>query len=148
MLRPFPFITALIISLGVTSAIAPVKLYSILSIAVAQTPTTNPQKQPKQGWLKDLNLTSKQLQQIQDIRKKSKGDITQKRQGVQKAKQELETLMANTAPQNEVRKKYQQLKTLKQELNDTQFENTLAIREVLNPEQRQKYANHMYKKRR
>jgi periplasmic protein CpxP/Spy len=148
MLRPFAFIIALMISLGVTSAIAPGKLHSILSTAVAQTPIINPQKQSKQGWLKDLNLTSEQLQQIQDIRKISKGDIAQKRQGVQKVKQELETLMANTAPQNEVRKKYQQLKTLRQQLNDAQFENTLAIREVLNPEQRQKYANHMYKNRR
>jgi periplasmic protein CpxP/Spy len=148
MLRHFSIIIALIISLGSTSAIASGKLDSIVSTAVAQIPTNKTQKQLKKGWLKELNLTSQQLQQIQAIRQKSKGDIARKRQALQKAKEELEALMANTAPQDEVRKKYANLKALRQELNDTQFENTLAIREILNPEQRIKYANHMYKKRR
>jgi periplasmic protein CpxP/Spy len=148
MLRRFSIITALIISLGSTSAIASVELHSILSTAVVQNPENHPQQKAKRGWLKDLNLTTEQLKKIQTIRKKSKGDIAQKRQAVQTAKQELEAFMANTAPQEEVRKKYVRLKTLRQELNDAQFENTLAIREVLNPEQRQKYANHMYQKRR
>jgi periplasmic protein CpxP/Spy len=118
-----------------------------VSSAVAQTPTNQDQKQPRQqGWLKNLNLTSEQLKQIQTIRKQSKGNINLKKQAIQQAKQEFEALMADTTPASEVRKKYNQLKTLRQELSDIQLENTLAIREVLNPEQRQKYADHMYKK--
>ena len=146
MLRRFSTIAAIIVFFSFTGAIASVKLHSLLSTAVAQTPT-NP-SQRKQGWLKNLNLTNKQLDRIQAIRKKSKNDIPPKRQAVQKAKQELETLMASTAPPQEIRAKYELLKTLRQELNEAQFENTLAIREVLNPEQRQKYATHMYKNRR
>jgi periplasmic protein CpxP/Spy len=147
MLRRFSTIAAIIVFFSFTGAIASVKLHSFLSTAVAQTSTDKP-LQRQQGWLKNLNLTAKQLEQIQAIRNKSKNDIPPKRQGVQKAKQELETLMASTAPQQEIRTKYKLLKTLRQELNDAQFESTLAIREILNPEQRQKYAAHMYKNRR
>jgi Spy/CpxP family protein refolding chaperone len=56
------------------------------------------------------------------------------------------TIPVTSSSKEQVHEKYNQLKNLRQQLADAQFENTLAIREVLNPEQRQKYADCMYKK--
>ncbi|MGH2415260.1 MAG: Spy/CpxP family protein refolding chaperone, partial [Microcystaceae cyanobacterium] len=91
-------------------------------------------------------LTAQQMQQIKTIRTQSKDQIDQKRQAFRQAQQELKALMAGTASKEQVRDKYNQLRTLRQEVADVQFDNTLAIREVLNPEQRQKFAEQMHKK--
>jgi periplasmic protein CpxP/Spy len=115
---------------------------------IAQTPTTSPTQNPSKpaGWLQELNLTPQQIQQIKTIRKQTKDQITQKRLAVRQAQQELYQLMSGSASTQQVRDKYNQLKMLRQELADAEFENTVAIREVLNIQQRQKYASHMYKR--
>ncbi len=137
-------ISATMIALGGGIALAKPSLLS--PQVVAQNPTASPhQQRGKSGWLQDLNLTPRQMQQIKTIRNQSKGQIAQKRQAARQAQQELQALMAGTGSQAQVRKKYNQLKTLKQQLADAQFNNTLAIREVLNAQQRQKFAEHLHK---
>ncbi|MBW4626256.1 MAG: Spy/CpxP family protein refolding chaperone [Brasilonema octagenarum HA4186-MV1] len=139
-------IAATMIALGTSIALA--KPNSMLPQVLAQNPA--PTKRPQRGqagWLKDLNLTPQQIQQIKTIRTQSKDQTAQKRQAIRQAQQELKALMAATASKDQVRDKYNQLRTLRQELADIQFDNTLAIREVLNPEQRQKFAEQMHNKR-
>ena len=141
-LRRVFIVAAVLVAFGGTSAQA-----LPISHQVAQNPTPSfNQQRSSSGWLQDLNLTPQQLQQIKVLRNQSKDQITQKRQAVRQAQQELEALIAGAAPSSQVRNKYNQLKTLKQQLADTQFENTLAIREILNVEQRQKFAAYMYKR--
>ena len=115
---------------------------------VAQTPTTSPRQNPSQpaGWLQELNLTPQQVQQIKTIRKQAKDQIIQKRLAVRQAQQELSDLMAGNASNEQVHDKYNQLKILRQQLSDAEFENTVAIRDILNTQQRQKFASHMYKR--
>jgi Spy/CpxP family protein refolding chaperone len=48
--------------------------------------------------------------------------------------------MASTASQNQIREKYRQVETLKQQVADIKFESMLAMREVLTPEQRRQFA--------
>jgi periplasmic protein CpxP/Spy len=134
--------------IALSSSIALAKPNLLLPQVVAQNPTpTKRQQRAQSGSLKDLNLTPQQMQQIKTIRTQSKDQIAQKRQAIRQAQQELKALMAGTASKDQVRDKYNQIRTLKQELADVQFDNTLGIREVLNPEQRQKFAEQMYKKR-
>lgn len=114
---------------------------------IAQNPTSLPRannSQPR-GWLKDLNLTSKQLQEIKQIRHQSQKQIAEKAQLVRQGQQELHNLLAGGVSEKQVRDKYNQIQLVKQQLADAQFENTLAIRKILNPEQRQKFADHLYK---
>jgi len=145
LLRRVATTLATIIALGCISALQEPNL--LLSQAVAQNPTNSPSSQKKpSGWLQDLNLTPQQIQQIKVIRNQSASQLAQKRQAVRQAQQELEALMAGTASMEQVRGKYNELKMLKQELGDAQFETTLATREVLNPQQRQKFTAHMYKR--
>lgn len=141
MLRSRIFIVALIVSLAGASGISIAKSNLITNQVVAQTATLR----KGQGWLKELGLTREQMQQIKQIRQRSKDKITQNKQAITNTKQELETLMAGQASSEQVRTKYNQLKAMRQELADIQFENTLAIREVLNFQQRQKFSEHMYK---
>lgn len=145
LLRRVSTVVAAIIAMASISALAQPNL--LLLKAVAQNPTPSASQQRGQsGLLQALNLTPQQLQQIKVIRNQSKDQITQKRQAVRQAQQELEALMAGTASKDQVRDKYNELKMLKQELADAQFETTLATREVLNPQQRQKFTAHMYKR--
>ncbi|MEH2437480.1 MAG: Spy/CpxP family protein refolding chaperone [Nostoc sp.] len=132
----------------VSSTIALAKPTLLSRQVIAQTPTSVPQTNGAKsgGWLKDLNLTSQQLQQIKQIHNQSKQQIAEKSQVIRQEQQELHDLIAGTATKGQVLSKYNQIKLVKQQLADVQFENTLAIREILNPEQRLKFADRMYKK--
>lgn len=144
-LRRVSLVAMTIIALGGASALAQVGgLPSPQHLA--QTPTNvTPQRRSPVGWLETLNLTSDQVQKIKTIRNQSQAQIKPKREAVRQAQVELRNLLAGNAPQGQVKDKYKQLEILKQQLANVQFENTLAIREVLNPDQRQKFAEHIYK---
>jgi Spy/CpxP family protein refolding chaperone len=55
--------------------------------------------------------------------------------------------MAGTANASEMREKYRQIIGLRQQLEEVQFESTLAMREVLTPEQRSQLAQMMQQRR-
>jgi len=145
-LRQISILTAVLISLGGASVFAQVS-NSKHEIS-AQNPTKLPSQRRQSGWLQELNLTPKQLEEMKQIRSRSQGQIKPKQQALQQAQEKLSNLLAGTASQEQVRTKYNELKILRQQLADAQFENTLAIREILNPEQRQKLAEHLYKPQR
>ncbi|MEH2202389.1 Spy/CpxP family protein refolding chaperone [Nostoc sp.] len=147
LIRRVSILAVAMIALGSTIALAKPTLLSRQVIAQTPTNLSRPNRAKSGGWLKDLNLTSQQLQQIKEIRRQSKQQIAQKSQEIRQGQQELHDLIAGTtANKEQVRDKYNQIKLVKQQLADIQFENTLAIREILNPEQRQKFADRMYKK--
>lgn len=89
-------------------------------------------------WLRSLNLTPEQIQQIQEIRKRYQDRLTAERQAVRQAQQALKQLMASNASTEQMREKFEQLQSLKQKLGDTRMESMLAIRAVLNADQRQR----------
>ncbi|MEH2094877.1 Spy/CpxP family protein refolding chaperone [Nostoc sp.] len=147
LIRRVSILAVAMIALGSTIALAKPTLLSRQVIAQTPTNLSRSNRAKSGGWLKDLNLTSQQLQQIKEIRRQSKQQIAQKSQEIRQGQQELHDLIAGTtATKEQVRDKYNQIKLVKQQLADIQFENTLAIREILNPEQRQKFADRMYKK--
>jgi periplasmic protein CpxP/Spy len=85
---------------------------------------------------KELNLSGDQIQKLQQLRKNAQGKTKTRRQTLQAAKQELNQLIQGNASADQVRQKRQQVQSLQREIADTNFENTLAIREILTPEQR------------
>lgn len=99
------------------------------------------QRQPDSGqvnWLRGLNLKPDQIQKIQEIRNQYQARLNEQKQAVRQAQQELKQLMASNAASERIRQKFDQVQSLKQRLGDTRMESMLAIRNVLNPEQRQK----------
>jgi periplasmic protein CpxP/Spy len=87
---------------------------------------------------KELKLSGDQIQKLQQLRKNAQGKNKERRQTLQVAKQELNQLIQGNASTDQVRQKRQQVQSLQREIADTNFENTLAIREILTPEQRVK----------
>ncbi|MDX2244675.1 MAG: Spy/CpxP family protein refolding chaperone [Leptolyngbyaceae cyanobacterium bins.302] len=114
------------------------------AIAVANPNQPSPrlaQRRPhsaRTDWLRDLNLSPEQVQKIQEIRNQHQERLAEQKQAVRQAQQELKQLMASKASTEQIRQKFDQLQDLKQKLGNTRMEVMLAIRNVLNPEQRQK----------
>lgn len=88
--------------------------------------------------VKQLDLSPTQLQRLRELQAASRGKNKQRRQALQIAKQELSQLLQGNASADQIRQKRQQVQALQREISDTNFENTLAIREILTPAQRLK----------
>jgi len=144
LIRPVSSFGAVAITLGSAIALTPpvALVSSAISQPIAQA-QSNQHQVAERGWLKELNLSPEQIQQIRQIRGQYQGRLTQQRQAVQQAQQELKDLMAGNASTEQVRQKFDQVQRLRQELTNTRMESMLAIRGVLNPEQRQKLAELM-----
>ena len=119
-------------TMALTDAIALANPHPYIALQLAQ------RRSPRATWLRELNLSPEQLQKIQEIRNQYQERLNEQRQALQQAQQELKQLMASNTPVEQIREKFDQVQTLKQKLGDTRMESMLAIRDVLNPEQRQK----------
>ncbi len=97
---------------------------------------------------KELNLSTEQIQRLEKLRGGSKGKTKQRRLALRIAKQELAQLLQGNANSDQVRQKRQQVQILQREISDVNFESTLAIREILNPEQRTKLQQIMQQRQR
>lgn len=144
--RRVSVLAVLMLSLG--SAVAFANQNSLVPQAIAQN--TEAPRRPNRGkeqLIQELNLTPQQTQQIQTIQNQSQDQISQRRQAVRQARQELFELMAGTASESQVRQKYRQVETLKQQVSEIRFDSILAMREVLTPEQRRQFAERMQNRR-
>jgi periplasmic protein CpxP/Spy len=122
-------------------SIATTPLSTQIAGAQSATPVSTEFKIPAGGvgkLVKELNLTPDQIRRLQQLRAASKGKNLARRQALQTAKQELSTLLQGNASADQIRQKRQQVQSLQREISDSNFENTLAIREILTPEQRVK----------
>jgi Spy/CpxP family protein refolding chaperone len=138
---------SILVAVGTVSGIAPALAESPIpspSIQLAQA--KRPYRQRGQ-WLNTLNLSPEQKQQIQEISQQYRPQISERRQALQQAQQELRNLMAGNATDVQVREKYGQVQTLRQEVAYLRFESMLAIRKVLTPQQRQQFAQQMNTRR-
>lgn len=113
---------------------------------LAQSPG-NPPQRGGQRLFRDLNLSQQQIQQIQQIRNKYKDQLQSDRTTMRQEQQKLRDLMAGNANDSEIKTQYQRVKDLRIKLADAQFNSMLEMRNVLNPEQRQKFADRMNQQR-
>ncbi len=119
----------LLIAVGVTTS----------AVITGSSQAQNVDKMPQQGQLlKQLNLTPAQMQQLQTIREKNKDAMRSNMQQMRQTQQELRTLMVGNANAEQLRTKFNEVQTLKQQTEKMRFESMLAMREILTPEQRTK----------
>ncbi|GAC1460386.1 MAG: hypothetical protein NVS2B14_04620 [Chamaesiphon sp.] len=141
-LRRISTLGILLLSLG--SAVALADSTSLLSQTTNQTQEHLHRRHKDWGSLmQQLNRTQAQQQELDTIRNQSKDQMSQRKQAMHQAAQELRDLMVGTATDDQIRDKYKQVQALRQQLADLRFENLLAMRKVLTPEQRQKFAQLM-----
>ena len=91
------------------------------------------------GVLHQLNLTSNQKERIKKIHYQYRQQIIRKRSNLTVLQQQLSDLMVGTEPVELVRAKNKQLVDLRHEIGQLRFEIMLATREILTPQQRQKF---------
>lgn len=94
-----------------------------------------------------LNLSQDQQQKLQAIQSQYKEQISQRKQALRQATQELRNLMAGNASTDQIRTKHREVQGLRQQLDDVSFESTLAMRDVLTPDQRSQWAKLMEQRR-
>ncbi|MCL1472335.1 Spy/CpxP family protein refolding chaperone [Argonema antarcticum] len=141
-------IAALTLSIGSAAVfINPNPWLSQQSIAQDVNPTNRPDRQMPR-WIQELNLSQAQIQRIQQIHNQYKDRMSQSVQSLRQAQQELQTMMASTASQDQLRDKHRQVEAIDQQVRELRFESMLAMREVLTPEQRRQFAQRMQNQRR
>ena len=158
MLRRISIAVLVLVALGGSIALA--QSTFLASNRIAQTvptsspgspmpePPDRPNKPMGGAWLKkELGLTPEQAQKMQAILDRDKSQIQQRVQAMKQAQRELRNLMAGSASQEEVRAKYRQVESLRQEVDRLRFDSMLAVREILTLEQRKKMAERMDRRR-
>jgi periplasmic protein CpxP/Spy len=136
------FITLLTL-LSVATTIAPVRA----QLLIAQNGEITIPAGGVGKLVKELNLTPTQIQRLQKLRAASRSKTKERRQALRVAKYELAQLIQGNASTDEIRQKRQQVQALQKDLADDRFESTLAIREILTPEQRMKLYQIMEQRR-
>jgi len=97
--------------------------------------------------IEELNLTEAQVSQIRAIREGARDEMQALHSNLRDQREVLHDLMASEATENELRAQYDTVQSRHQEVADARFENMLAVREVLTPEQRAELSELMEQRR-
>ncbi|MEB3280785.1 MAG: Spy/CpxP family protein refolding chaperone [Lyngbya sp.] len=148
MLRAWVFgLTLLILSgLGAIANAASLQVNSAQILAQGKVYAGEPDD--TEQLLEQLNATPEQKQKMQEIRAQYQDRISERKQLVRQAQQQLQELLSSNASDSQIRQQYDELMRLKQEMSKLQFEIILEVREVLTPEQRRQFADIMEQRRR
>lgn len=112
--------------------------FAIETIIADNSSSTTPPKQSV-NLFQQLDLTNEQQQQIKQIHLRYRPQIINQKQSIAKLQQQLSDMMVGTAPIKLLKAKNQQLSALRLQIESLHFESMLAIREILTPQQRQKF---------
>ncbi|MEG3925866.1 Spy/CpxP family protein refolding chaperone [Microcoleus sp. D3_18a_C4] len=145
-IRRISALAVLMLTLGSTAAAIAVP-NPLEPETIAQNQRPNRPGGREGGMFEKLNLSADQKQQMQAVRDRYKDQVSQRMQAVRQARQELETMMSGTENASQIRDKHRQIIGLRQQLEEVQFEITLAMREVLTAEQRSQLAQLMQQRR-
>ncbi|MCP5468357.1 MAG: Spy/CpxP family protein refolding chaperone [Deltaproteobacteria bacterium] len=86
---------------------------------------------------REYQPTAEQMQQIEDLYEKS-GDWRESREKMRESRKSLHDAMRSDASEAELRKKFNEMQKMKQEMHQKHFEKMLKLRSILTPEQREK----------
>lgn len=89
------------------------------------------------GWLKKMDLTEAQMQEIKSIKEAGKESMQKKHAVIKSEKELLKTMIKGTSKNSAVRSQHKKIKKLKNEISDARFENFLKIRAIIPPEKRE-----------
>lgn len=113
--------------------------YSTNAVIIADNSVLTTKQNQSSNLFQQLNLTNKQREQIKQIHHKYKQQIRKKNHTLSILQKQLSDLMVGTESVELIRAKNQQLVNLRQEIGQLRFEIMLATREILTPQQRQKF---------
>ncbi|MFP4133375.1 MAG: Spy/CpxP family protein refolding chaperone [Halothece sp.] len=153
--RHYSFLTILLLSLSTTTALA----QNNFNFSSSETPVLTAQfsgndfgfrqghQRRETNLLDNLNLSEEQKNQLQTIRTDYQPRMIEQREQMAQANQTLREMMHNNPSTEELRNQHEQVQGLRQEMANLRFERMLEMREVLNPEQREQFAELMQERR-
>jgi periplasmic protein CpxP/Spy len=101
----------------------------------------------RQAFLQQLSLTPEQTQQIKALQDQNQPARQSNMQRLKQLNQEMQALLAGNAANFQITAKFDEIQGLRQQAARAHFEQTLKVREILNPEQRQKFSQLIQSKR-
>ena len=145
LLHRFSVISALVV-LGLTCPLLTSESYAQ---PCASQPFVNARMNSVPGGqlIQQLDLTDEQRAQIEAIQAKYADDLGPNNQNLNTAYQELRTMMIGDTPDEAIRSKHDEIRTMRQQSADLRFESMLEVRQVLTTEQRQELADLMEQRR-
>lgn len=146
-LRRIPVLAVLALSLGTTVALAQAHPQLFAQTVAQNQGQWHGHGGGPQQFMQELGLSQQQVEQMQAIKNKYKSQTAQQRQALRQAEQELRNMIAGTASADEIRQKHNEVRALRQQLEDANFASLLEIREIMTPEQRAKFAQIMQNRR-
>ncbi|WP_052456690.1 Spy/CpxP family protein refolding chaperone [Leptolyngbya iicbica] len=97
--------------------------------------------------IETLDLSEDQVTQIRAIREGDREEMQALHANLRNEREAMHTLMSGTASDEELRAQHEEIQTLHREVADLRFENMLAVRNVLTPEQRTELSERMAQRR-
>lgn len=94
-------------------------------------------------WINDLGLDEKQKEKIRSLWRQNRGDVKQRREQLNSLREELRAMIAGTGPADKAMELHRKIQSLQTELNTIDMISMLAIRDLLSPQQREKFVKHM-----
>lgn len=98
--------------------------------------------------IQELDLTAEQAQEVREIQERSQAENEALYQQIPTLKQELQSLWASEADSQQIQQQQQQLQAIRQQIGQNRWEDLLEIRELLTPEQRSQMAELMAQRHR
>ncbi|MFW6264064.1 MAG: Spy/CpxP family protein refolding chaperone [Cyanobacteriota bacterium] len=137
MFRQISLLTVLLLSLGTGIALADVpNNNSAAPNAIAQRRGPGPGRGPG-GIFQQINLSEAQQQELQSIQESYRPRMQQVQQQLRQEQQGLNQMISGTASESELRRQYQQVASLRNQLGELRFQSILEMRGVMSAEQRQ-----------
>ncbi len=118
---------------------------NVMKLAQAQNRWGGEKKQTR--LIEELNLTTEQKQQMQQIKGKYEPQMTQIRGEMRTERQKLQTMMTGNESAENIRAQNQVVANLNQRMRSLGFESMMEMRGVLTSEQREKFAQMMNQRR-
>lgn len=97
--------------------------------------------------IENLDLTDDQAAQLRAIREGNREEMQALHENLRNEREAMHDLMAGIASEAELRAQHDAVQSLHREVADQRFENMLAVRNLLTPEQRTEIAGQMEQRR-
>ncbi|MGB3511785.1 MAG: Spy/CpxP family protein refolding chaperone [Microcoleaceae cyanobacterium] len=136
----------LVMPLTISSVLATPN-YNNFSGKVSQTEQSQQSQGSQEGIFQQLDLTEEQTQKIMTIRNQHQEDIVKSLENLRGAQEELNNMIISSSSDNQLREKHSEVIQLRKELAELQFDTILKMREVLTPEQLEKWSTLMKQRR-
>ncbi len=106
-------------------------------------PGGGPRPEMMMSMIQKLKLTADQKTKMQALRKERQAQSESLKNDIDAKRDAFHALLKSDATDSEIRKAHAALQALHQKMADANFENLMAIRAILTPEQRKEMQTHM-----